>query len=162
MLVELRVCLSSNFKRSRLRRANGWILASGKSTNPQSFWTLPSWQTGLNIYALLGFDETLMQGKAIERAPHLDLEAEPLWTKEAPSRGNADGVVASFDLAAGPTASESGVSGGVSDDRCVSGPSSCHWARTLERKAAVEEAVLLCVAVKEVASMPLSAELSCR
>lgn len=32
----------------------------------------------------------------------------------------------------------------------------------MERKAAVEEAVLLCVAVKEVASMPLSAELSCR
>lgn len=109
----------------------------------------------------LSFDETLMRVNIIEPAPHLDLEAASLEPKEVPSRGNADGVFASFESPA-VTASESGVSGGVSDDRCVSPPSSCHGARSLERKAPVEEAVLLCVAVKEVASMPLSAELSCR
>lgn len=104
-----------------------------------------------------------MRVNITERAPHLDLEAASLEPKEAPSRGNADGDFASFDSAAAAAAtSESGVSGGVSDERCVSGPSSCHGVRSLERKAAVEEAVLLCVAVKEVASMPLSAELSCR
>lgn len=62
----------------------------------------------------------LMEQRVKGRVPHLDLEA---------SSGNADRVVASFDSA--PTASKSGVSGGVSDVLCVSGPSSCHWARCL-------------------------------
>lgn len=97
-----------------------------------------------------------------ERAPHLDLEAASPEPKEAPSRGNADGLFASLASVAAAAMSESAVRGGVSEDRWVSGPSSCHGTLSLERKAAVEEAVLLCVAVKEVASMPLSAELSWR
>lgn len=36
--------------------------------------------------------------------------------------------------------------------------SSCHAIFSLDLKAPVEDAVLLCVAVKEVASMPLSVE----
>ena len=36
--------------------------------------------------------------------------------------------------------------------------SSCHGILSLALKAPVEEAVLLCVAVKDVASMPLSVE----
>lgn len=40
----------------------------------------------------------------------------------------------------------------------LSAGSSCHGILSLDLKAAVEEAVLLCVAVKEVASIPLSVE----
>lgn len=40
--------------------------------------------------------------------------------------------------------------------------SSCHGILSLALKAPVEEAVLLCVAVKEVASMPLSVEVPWR
>lgn len=102
-----------------------------------------------------------MRPNITERAPHLDLEAASPEPKEAGSRGNADGLFAS--LASAAATSESAVRGGVSEGRWVSGgPSSCHGTLSLERKAAVEEAVLLCVAVKEVASMPLSAELSWR
>lgn len=53
---------------------------------------------------------------------------------------------------------ESGVGGGVSVAPWLSAGSSCHGILSLDLKAAVEEAVLLCVAVKEVASMPLSVE----
>lgn len=55
---------------------------------------------------------------------------------------------------------ESGVGGGVSEDTWASAASSCHGILSLDLKAAVEEAVLLCVAVKDVESMPLSVELS--
>lgn len=44
----------------------------------------------------------------------------------------------------------------------LSAGSSCHRLLSLAPKAPVEEAVLLCVAVKEVASMPLSVEVPCR
>lgn len=53
---------------------------------------------------------------------------------------------------------ESGVGGEVSAAVWPSGGSSCQGILSFAMKAPVEEAVLLCVAVKEVASMPLSLE----
>lgn len=53
---------------------------------------------------------------------------------------------------------ESGVGGGVSEALWLPAWSSCQAILSLALKAPVEEAVLLCVAVKEVASMPLSVE----
>lgn len=55
-------------------------------------------------------------------------------------------------------ARESGVGGGVSVTLWPPAGSSCQGILSWALKAPVEEAVLLCVAVKEVASMPLSVE----
>lgn len=53
---------------------------------------------------------------------------------------------------------ESGGGGDASVALWLPAVSSCHWILSLALKAPVEEDVLLWVAVKEVASMPLSAE----
>lgn len=86
-------------------------------------------------------------------AAHLEWEAASL----SGSRGKADGLFAGVSLPP-MAARESSVRGGVSVALWLPAGSSCHGILSLALKAPVEEAVLLCVAVKEVASMPLSVD----
>lgn len=71
--------------------------------------------------------------------------------------GKAVGLLAGISLPPMATR-ESGVGGEESEALWLPAESSCHGILSLALKALVEEAVLLCVAVKEVASMPLSVE----
>ena len=93
---------------------------------------------------------------------HLEWEVASLrlWEPLSGSSGKADGLFSGISLP--PVATrESGVGGEVSVPPWLPG-SSCHGIFSLALKAPVEDAVLLWVAVKEVASMPLSVEVPCR
>lgn len=110
---------------------------------------------GVKSYGL--FHEMLM------RTPQLGVTAQYLEPEAASPRlpsgpsGKAEGLLGG--ISPPPTATrESGVGGGVSAASRSSAACSCHGTLSLGTKAAVEEAVLLCVAVKEVVSMPLSVE----
>lgn len=77
------------------------------------------------------------------------------------ARGKAEGLLAG--ISAPPTETrESGVGEEVLVVLRLPPGSSCQGILSLARKAPVEEAVLLWVAVKEVASIPLSAEVPWR
>lgn len=91
------------------------------------------------------------RGGASKTGAHLEWEAvsltpkepfsKPGWTSETPTAAWESSVGGEVLVTLGPPAA-----------------SSCHDILSLTLKAPVEEAVLLCVAVKDVASMPLSAE----
>lgn len=91
------------------------------------------------------------RGGASKTGAHLEWEAVSLTPKEPFSKPGWTSET--------PTAAwESSVGGEVLATLGPPAASSCHDILSLTLKAPVEEAVLLCVAVKDVASMPLSAE----
>lgn len=89
----------------------------------------------------------------------LEWDAASLRLKGAPSGASVKPAGLFTDISLPPAGTrESGVGGDVLEALSQLPASSCHGIFSLDLKAPVEEAVLLWVAVYEVASMPLSVD----
>lgn len=92
-------------------------------------------------------------------AAHLEWDAASLMLYAAPSGATVKPVGLFADISLPPAGTrESGVGGDVLEALSQLPTSSCQGIFSLDLEAPVEEAVLLWVAVKDVASMPLSVD----